>query len=433
MFAQYGISKLLKKGSKVLSAECVYEGKKITFKDTLSILNCKLSELPQRFGLECGKKEVFPYKYYTLDRLASNIGIISEAGVYDNWNEEQYAEFTKNIDELNCRTGSDTFDMYKYAEFYCMQDVNILRCGFNKFVNEMRRPPFNIDVFNELTISGIAYHMFRDQVFSKNNNLYELSGHVQHFVRRSVHGGRCMTAFNKKWHTICKLCDFDAVSLYPSAIARLYTVEGKPKVIQPDGLNMEFLKKQTAYAVEIRITKVHKHYAFPLIVYKDENDLNVNRDTKVPVTTVVNDIELEDLINFQQIEFEIIRGYYWDGAKDYRIQDFIKMIFEKRLEYKAQSNPLQELFKLIMNSCYGKTIQKPVKYDLRIIDGEPGDITYDDYYRKHYYSIVETCTIPGANKSVVKLIRQIDRQFSFTLLGSHILAMSKQSVIYIEY
>ena len=38
---------------------------------------------------------------------------------------------------------------------------------------------------------------------------------------------------------------------------------------------------------------------------------------------IVDNIYLEDLINFQNIEFELIKGHYWDGKKDYRIQEEI--------------------------------------------------------------------------------------------------------------
>ena len=173
-----------------------------------------------------------------------------------------------------------------------------------------------------------------------------------------------MCAYNKKWHVHANLCDYDAVSLYPSAMSRLWTVEGIPKVIEHDQLNMDFLSNQTAYIVEIKINKVNKHYPFPLIVQKKDG-LNLNDDNITePITMIVDNIYLEDLIQFQKIEFELIKGYYWDGKKDFRIQQEIKKIFEKRVEYKKQKNPLQQLYKLIMNSCYGKTIEKPVDKDL---------------------------------------------------------------------
>ena len=119
---------------------------------------------------------------------------------------------------------------------------------------------------------------------------------------------------------------------------------------------MVFLSQQSAYIVEIKITAVHKHYPFPLILRKIDG-LNVNDDKIIePKTMIVDNIYLEDLINFQKIEFELIKGYYWDGKRDYRIREEIKKIFDKRVEYKKQKNPLQQLYKLIMNSCYGKTI-----------------------------------------------------------------------------
>lgn len=61
------------------------------------------------------------------------------------------------------------------------------------------------------------------------------------------YGGRFMIGYNNKWNVKVPICDFDAVSLYPSAMERLCTVEGKPKVISPEQLNLEFLSKQSAY------------------------------------------------------------------------------------------------------------------------------------------------------------------------------------------
>ena len=106
-----------------------------------------------------------------------------------------------------------------------------------------------------------------------------------------------------------KLTDYDAVSLYPSAMSRLYTVEGTPEVFKFINSNVihksipEFLSNKTAYVVEIKITKVNKHYAFPLIVQKKDG-LNLNDDNiQEDVNMFVDDIYLEDLVKFQKIEF----------------------------------------------------------------------------------------------------------------------------------
>lgn len=50
----------------------------------------------------------------------------------------------------------------------------------------------------------------------------------------------------------------------------------------------------------------------------------------------------------------------------------LKKIFPKRVEYKKQKNPLQ-LYKIIMNSCNGKTIERDIEQDYRYF-GEGEDL-----------------------------------------------------------
>ena len=309
MVAHFGICKSIIKGTRCLSAKIVWKNKALYFKDSLALFNCKLSQLPSMFGLNNIEKELFPYKYYTYTKLAESeiltdnddvisVGTISEAGVYEDkpWGEEEYSQFKLNIEKIGALIGENQFDMYKYAEFYCMQDVRILRESFNIFRAGFKSD-FNIDVFNFISISSLANEVFRQNVYIPNQKLYKLGGHVRHFCSKAVYGGRCMCAFNKKWHIKANLCDYDAVSLYPSAMARLWTVEGKPKVIEQEQLNMDFLSKQTAYIVQIKITEVRKHYPFPLIVQKKDG-LNLNDDNITePIMMIVDNIYFEDLIN----------------------------------------------------------------------------------------------------------------------------------------
>ena len=432
MIAHYGLNKSIIKGSKFMSGNIKYNDKTIYLKDTLPMLSCKLSQLPQCFNLPETQKEIFPYKYYTLDRLKENKGVINEAGVLEDklWTTEDYKLFNENIDKIpGCRIDAHHFDMWKYASFYCQQDVTILRLGYNTF-REGFIKDFNIDPFNYISISSLANEVFNQRVYYPNRNLYKVGGVIRQFCSKAVHGGRCMCAYNKKWHIRKPLCDFDAVSLYPSAMARLYTVEGRPKVIQPEQLNLEFLSKQSAYVVKIIITKVNKHFAFPLIMRKI-NGLNLNDDNLKEgetVTMYVDNIELEDLINFQKIEFEFVKGYYWSGKRDYSIQKEIRNIFNKRLEYKKQKNPLQQLYKLIMNSCYGKTIEKPVDKDYKYIyDGEQ----LYKYWCKNHEKIIEDTELEQCNDNnqklhAIKTIRPIDKHFNFILLGIQVLSMSKR-------
>ena len=436
----------IKKGSKLYKTEIKYYKKKLTFKDTYPIFMCKLADLPKAFKLEGIKKELFPYNYYTLNRLRMNRGIINEAGKYEakRWTEDDYKTFKENIDSIKgCRIDENTFDMYKYAEFYCNQDVRILREAFEKlckgFMDE-----FQINVKECLTTPALANKFFSREVYEPNGNLYMVGGHVREFISRAVYGGRCMTAYNKKWHTTKNICDYDAVSLYPSAMRRLWTVEGKPKVLKvedsekiyssmPDYL-LPFNTKngKGAFVVEIKIIAVNKHFAFPLIV-QHTSEGNLNKDTgiddKNPVFMVVDNIMLEDLIEFQQIEFQIIKGYVWEGNRDYKIQDVIQKVFDSRLKYKDEKNPLEQLYKLIMNSSYGKTIQKPVESELKFVSkwkksaDEPSE--YERYIQKNYNKIIDIIEI-NDDGAYIKSKKQIDKHFNFSLLGIQVLSMSKR-------
>jgi hypothetical protein len=56
-----------------------------------------------------------------------------------------------------------------------------------------------------------------------------------------------MTRDNEKWKVEnCELCDFDAVSLYPSAMARLYCQTGKCSVLNDNELDLKYLLEHTA-------------------------------------------------------------------------------------------------------------------------------------------------------------------------------------------
>ena len=369
----------------------IYQGKEIILKDSYSLLSKPLSQFPSIFKLETGQKEMFPYKYYTIERLKKNEGIISEAGKDENkttWNQQQFED---NLKRIGADYEDGTFNMKKYAEFYCNQDVRILQQGFNKFREMTLQEPFCMDVDDYISAPALANAYFTKHIYC-NDKTYAYAGVVRAFIQRAIYGGRCMTCDNKKWHITKTLNDFDAVSLYPSAMKRLYTCSGTPAELTDEMLSVDYLMKHTAdadsqvdsehhissYVVDIEITKVNKQLHFPLIVYRDSNT-HTNRNENVCCKMTVDNIMLEDLIKFQGIECNIIRGIYWVGEKDFKIRDEIQKLHELRCTYKATKNPMQEIIKLIMNSAYGKCIQKPIDKTVQYCKVQ----TYKRYTRKY--------------------------------------------------
>ena len=451
-FNEYIINQEINKGTKVMNATIFYKDKKIYFKDSLSIVSMKLADFPKSFGLDCGQKEMFPYKYYTfenLNKLGCN-GIISEAGKHElkhNWNQKIFEE---NLNKLGITQG-DKFNMVEYVKFYCCQDVRILKQGFQKF-RKMCWESLKIDVNKTLTAPSLANQYFTREIYEKIPDYYLYGGIVRAFIQKAVYGGRCMTRLNKRWSVNEELADFDAVSLYPSAMNRLYCVKGKPEVLKPEELNTTYLLNNTceedeqpnknksisAYVVEIKITNINKHLAFPCIVYKDkETNTNKNDDiSAIGKTAVVDNITLEDWVKYNGLECEIIRGYKWTGEKSFLIRDIIQNLHILRCEYKKTHNPLQMVIKLIMNSAYGKMIQKPIttitefkRHHTKIFNKKLGEYV-DDYPLDKYLiknsAKIACCIQVNKNLYAVKVGKQIDKFYTNTLLGVQILSMSKR-------
>lgn len=77
------------------------------------------------------------------------------------------------------------------------------------------------------------------------------------------------------------------------------------------------------------------------MVHIDEKKNRLNNDT-IPADSGimkmrVNNIYLEDLIKYQEIEFEVVKGYCYAGKRAYEtIQTFIKKLFAERLKCKKE-------------------------------------------------------------------------------------------------
>ena len=430
------------KDGKTMSLVGIYHRKVLTFKDTYSIITTKLSNFPRMFNLDIGVKEVFPYTYYTSKNTEFNqSGNIMEACVHVP--EQDRQTFIENVNKI-AKIDDEKFDMRKYCEFYCAQDVRILKEGFEFFRASLLKE-FELDAYDFVSISSIANRYMELNCYWPNGNLYDLSNKPRDFMSRCVIGGRCMLSDNEKQKTDEPLVDFDAVSLYPSAMYRLYTLEGIPKVLQKDQLSVNYLLNRlfkddqieadserfiSGFFVHIEITRVGKARHFPLIVFNKDfqnTEMESERSANVCCDMYVDHIMLEDLIKFQDCDIKILRGYYYDGKRDYRIRDVIKNLFELRLKYKKEGNPLQEIIKLLLNSIYGKTILKPINTNIKFI---PTD-KLTDYIRRRYNVIESTETIytgenEGCKFTQAKETKTINKHFNFTPLSVNILSMSKR-------
>lgn len=432
--AKYGITSSMKKGRRMMQATIIYNGINLIFKDSYSLIPSKLEAFGRMFQIGV-EKELFPYNYYTEERALDN-GIARIDDLFEfmknEWKEDEQKHFLLNVEKSGSLIDITKFDMMKYCQYYCEKDVEVLKKGLTIFREGIKKE-FGLDCINYVSISSIANAIFEKQVYFRTPKLFKVSGIVREFLSYAIHGGRVMCNNNKKLYYKSPnpetegLCDFDARSLYPSAIRRLWLITGKPQVIGPMDLNKEFLLScpyATAYVVEITIIKIGKPRQFPLVIGKNKRTGSVLNTNDVPIKMVVCDIELQDLINFQDIDFIVHRGYYWSDQKTYDVQDIIQTIYNTRAQYKEDKNPLETIYKLIMNSVYGKTILKPIQNSTVYVQKDSDE--YENLIYNHSAYIEYYNQIHDSDIIAIKLTKPINDHFNFSLFGIHILAMSKR-------
>jgi hypothetical protein len=128
---------------------------------------------------------------------------------------------------------------------------------------------------------------------------------------------------------------------------------------------------------------------------------------------------LLDLNEYYDIEYEVKRSYYFDEGFSAKICDAIKELFNPRLQYKKEGNPLQETIKLLMNSIFGKSLLKPLEHKINIVCANKAR----KYITRNFNYITEFAS-NGINFFITQL-KPINEHFNFSLFGVNVLTWSK--------
>jgi len=407
----------LSRGNRLISLKGVFGDShnpmKVEIKDSYHLISMPLKAFPKVFGLDdC--KEVMPYNVYTKENIDKRFVKIDD--VLPMIDSADHNQFLDNINKWNLRNG-DEYDIIEYSAKYCQIDCKILWKGYNIFRKWMN-DCVSIDIDNKLTIASLAHTYMINQ--GCYNGVYELNGVPQMFIQKAVVGGRTMVANNSKISIAEKVNDFDAVSLYPSAMARMDGfLKGLPKVIK--NTDYDWLKTQDGFFAEIEITGVGIHRAFPLMSSKNDDGIRMFTNNMIGKKIIVDKITLEDMIEFQKVTFKVIRGYYFNEGFNTKVNETIKYLFEARLQKKKEKNPAEMIYKLIMNSGYGKSIMKAVETESKFFDDEKA---YRVYVSRNYNSC--TTITKFGDKFKVKTVKPLLDHKNICQVGTMILSWSKR-------
>jgi len=400
----------------------------VKIKDSFKLLPISLASFPSVFKLE-GKKEICPYNLYMInDEYDENDEESKFMNEYESLKnalaclkKDDHKEFIEKskpyIDEKN------RFDYIRYSIDYCIQDCNLLKKGVEMFREWMYGITLE-DLHDSLTLPSIANkYLIESGVYE---GCYKLSNVPRHFIQRCVAGGRVMVKNNERQISENEpINDFDAVSLYPSGMNRIAEIGGFllgiPKILNENEKTYDFIKNKDGYFVKVNVKKTNKKLYFPLSSVINNDGIREYKNLENDII-YLDKIGLEELIEHQEIEFEILDGLYYKSGRNNKIGEIIKGLFNERNKYKKEGNPIEYVFKLIMNSSYGKTIEKAKDIEIKIIH----DDDINQYINKKYNSINNIEHIKNSYLNIVKLEKSINDHFSLPNIGCEILSMSKR-------
>jgi len=473
--------------TKTASAQWIDGDRKlyINFKDSYALTTIPLRSFPEAFGITDIKKEVMPYSAYTIDNsfeegeisLRECLNGINESDDHSEVNKKQFIfncielgflfkvvgssvicvsdlpfsikfDYNKKgkvnsvrfIDNFGNQTGNIFPKLFvnhiSYSEWYCKQDILVLEKGIIKH-REALKDYFNLDLFFFISTPQIAESAaIKAGVFK---DVYKIKGQSREFISKCIYGGRVMTNKNCGIHVgggvvDVKIQDFDAVSLYPSAMCRndMDIPTGIPLVKNNmHKFKVRDLEKYNSYYVKVNILNIPFKLDFPLLsTFVDNSRQYSNECTGIHYLSKPH---LEDVVKHHSLkdeDYEIICGYFFVAGSNNTLKEWIggeNGLFNERLKYKKTNQPLQNLIKLIMNSFYGKTIQNPI--------GDSVSFFYDiekrdTYICKHYSTILEVINVFDSNQefrySKIKKSKPSFGHSTFCHVGSNILSVSKR-------
>lgn len=416
------IENICDKDNNIYSVNIIYKKVKIILKDSYKVFANKLEKFGTAFNLpaEIRKKEAIGYDYYTMETINEKLALIETYKQYVK--KSDIKTFEENIKPFIFSKNSLMFDHIGYYKHYLKYDCLVLQKGmiaYNKCMNDT----FGKPIFNFLTISSYADYYFKSR--GVYDGIFEVSGGLKKFLSKAVYGGRVNVCPKFRKKVIRKrINDFDGVSLYPSAIYRLCKEYGIPIGKAKRYNKNDDIRTKDYYVVEIEITKINKKQSNPFIALKTKESIKyINEIPENGLVVVIDRFTLEDYVKFHQIEYNILDGVYWDEGFNKKFL-IINDVFQERLIQKAKKTAegdiKQELYKLILNSAYGKTLLKSSCEKDKII-------TKDDF-NKYMFNNFNTIKHAKEINDKQFLITQYeaDKSFNRTHCGVAILSMSKR-------
>ena len=177
-------------------------------------------------------------------------------------------------------------------------------------------------------------------IYTNMKEVYTVSGNVYNIIKNCERAGKYL--FRGKSHISEKLVCLDFNSMYAFSMLKTGVQLGKYEII-PAGTDI--FSYSSAFLL-IKITAVHKHRKYDVI------------EKVAPGEYFVRLIDLKDLIEYNEIEYEVVAGIGAKGKRDYSLNSYILKCYDDKRNAKTEEERFAA--KMVLNKeLYGYSLCKP--------------------------------------------------------------------------
>jgi len=249
-------------------------------------------------------------------------------------------EKMKHPEKLGCNFSEMTESEKEYFIKYNIQDSRITY----EFIKWFQKELLSFGAELDITISRIALQTFRRKFF--DDLWFPPKKHINDLVRKAYYGGRTEVFKRGK---VENLNYYDVNSLYPSVMLDALPHPNTAKYVY------KFEMKDLGYCGVADVVVYCDPKIFPYLPKRTETGKLVFPVGEFSGCYTTYELNVALSLGYKILSFG--EGVIFTEKKEF-FKDYVETIYAKRMEYKKQKNPAETIFKLLLNSLYGKFGQR---------------------------------------------------------------------------
>ena len=328
--------------------------KTIKILDSNQLIPGKLRNLAKEFNCK-ELKGHFPYKFININNLEYKGDLPPYEYFSDSMGLDGYNNWKSSLKfkEIIC------YDIKEEAINYLKHDLYALLEVISKYSNFIFKN-YGINITKINTLSGLALKIYLSSFYKHKNKFKLIKGKIESDIRKAYFGGLVLT---KAYYTHKnKAYVYDVNSHYPNAMLEDIPV-GNPVLSLSKDLNSYF---GFVYA-EIIPPKNLDFYFIPM---RDDSGKIITPNYRF------KGIYFSELLKesiYYGYKINVLWGYKFDRGKDV-FKNYVDEMYNGRLKAKLdKNNSLQFIYKLLLNSLYGRFGMKDIENRLKILSKEEAE------------------------------------------------------------